>query len=363
MPGDEADRELLAALDETPAGLSSNDVGELLGLRPSPSEAFLDGVAARLRDPAGARTALRVLVGLGPDAAATLRGASQRGPAPEVALELQRALASLDVPQQVPGPLASPPRVHAPLQASDFDALSQAPAIDSLTRAVALRDRLDPRVAAARLGLDAPVHERRSELAIVALAGGRAALGADDLAALGRVMGWSGDAATTATDRCLAALALRGADRHGEALELAREHAAALLEDADATVRACAVPAWRALARRADERALIDPDPRVRTAAILAAWAQRATRAESRRIALLAVTDPDRRVREAARFVAQTRVRARGLGFAHRVAGGDAGPWLAVRTPDGRTLWLPAIRVGGLWLAAAPGLPEIALAP
>ncbi|MFO0636352.1 MAG: HEAT repeat domain-containing protein, partial [Nannocystaceae bacterium] len=221
LPGDEADRELLAALDETPAGLSSNDVGELLGLRPSPSQAFLDGVAARLRDPAGARTAVRVLVGLGPDAAATLRGASQRGPAPEVALELQRALASLDVPQQVPGPLASPPRVHAPLQASDFDALSQAPAIDSLTRAVALRDRLDPRVAAARLGLDAPVHERRSELAIVALAGGRAALGADDLAALGRVMGWRGDAPTTETARGLAARARRGADRHGEALELA----------------------------------------------------------------------------------------------------------------------------------------------
>ncbi|MBX7084306.1 MAG: hypothetical protein K1X88_34185, partial [Nannocystaceae bacterium] len=320
-------------------------------------------VAARLRDPAGARTAMRVLVGLGPDAAATLRAASLRGPAPEIALELQRALASLEVEPHVPGPLASPPSGAPPLSAADFDALAQAPELDALTRAIALRARLDARVAAARLGLDTPVHERRSELAVVALAGSRAALGADDLAALGRVMGWSRDGATAQRDRCLAALALRGTDRHGDALELAREHTTRLLEDADPMVRAWAVPAWRALTRRADERALLDPDARVRTLAILAAWAHGSTRAESRRIALLAATDPDRRVREAARFVARTRERPAALGMVHRTAGGEAGPWLAVRTPGGASLWLPAIRIGGLWLAAAPGLPTLALAP
>ena len=140
----------------------------------------------------------------------------------------------------------------------------------------------------------------------------------------------------------------------------------ALLADRDPAVRACAAASWRALVQRADDRALVDPDARVRVAAILAASAAGPNRLERRRIAWLAAADPDTRVRQAARHARRRRGRGQGIAWVHRVAEVEApegrSPWIAVTVDGGSPLSLPAVRIGGQLFAAAPGLGPVRLA-
>ncbi len=363
----ELDKELVAALDEPPAGLTSNDVAELLGLRADPSASLVAMVAARLRDPSLARPALAVLVAWGPAATAALREARAAGLSPDLELEIDRQLAALAVPVHTGRDAPAPddaPRLH--VDARSLDALVRLPDVDALAHLGRVAHGIDAAAIRARLGLDEPLVDRRVELALAVLRGPALALGRDDHRVVARIVGWARDHAAPRSDRCLAAWALRAVDRGGAAIEYARRETAALLADRDPAVRACAAASWRALVQRADDRALVDPDARVRVAAILAASAAGPNRLERRRIAWLAAADPDTRVRQAARHARRRRGRGQGIAWVHRVAEVEApegrSPWIAVTVDGGSPLSLPAVRIGGQLFAAAPGLGPVRLA-
>lgn len=358
---------LVEIFDDPPTGLTTPEFAELLGVRSDPEPELLDALASRLRDPGAARPALRTLALLGPVAAPTLRTAIERGAAPEIALELARTLAAWDVKVR-PG---------APATAATID---DAPIVDDLaqTHEVAIGDALAalPRLARARdwgreldarIAEDGPVWTRRAELVLAAIEGSRARLGRDDGLAIARASGWASDAESARVDRCVATLALGGVERTAKIVRGARRTAAALLEDRDPLVRACAAGVWRALARHPDDRALVDPDPRVRVIAVLAARAQGMTRDERRRIAALLARDPHRAVRRAAAFALTAKTRGRGLGWIdapgrpHGWSERDAG-WLEVELGDAR-LVVPTLAIGGRRFAWVPGGDLAKIAP
>ncbi len=349
---------LIEIFDDPPAGLSTVEFAELLGVRADPEPELLEALASRLRDPGAARPALRTLALLGEVAAPTLREALRRGAAPEIALELERTLAAWDVDVRPGGGVARAPDVVPTLD--DLAQTHAATVGDALAAIPTLAKKRDwSRELDARIAEDGPVTTRRTELGLAAVLGRRARLGRDSRLAIARLVGWASDEAVGSSDRCLATLAIAGVDRDARALREARRAGEALLEDRDPLVRACAAGTWRSLARGADDRALVDPDPRVRVIAVLAARAAGMTRPERRRIAALANGDPHRAVRRAARLALATAKPRRGTGWVegparpHAWADRDAA-WVEVELGGARLL-VPALALGGRRFAWIPG--------
>jgi HEAT repeat protein len=359
LHGDHDSEGLMEIFDDPPAGLSTGEFAELLGVRPDPEPELLDALTARLRDPGAARHALRTLALLGPVAAPSLRATIGRGPAADIQLELERTLAAWEVAVKPGGGPHTrvpeqPPAIDELAQADDATIAEALAAVPRLARARDWGRELDARIAA-----DGPVTTRRTELALAAVAGARARLGRDERRSIARLIGWAREPDNASSDRCLATLALGAVDRGVPALREARRAATALLEDRDPWVRACAAGVWRALARRPDDRVLVDPDARVRVIAVLSARARGMTRDERRRIAALALDDPSLAVRRAARFAA-TGARARaGLGWVDapiRTPGwsDEHSGWLEVELAGVR-LSVPALAIGGRRFAWIPG--------
>lgn len=358
LPGEGAAEALLAAFDEPPNGLSAVEVADLLGLRPNPETIVTTGLAQRLRDPTSARLALRTLANLGPAGAVVLRAELDRGASPELALEIGRVLDG----QRVQARPAKPrPLEVVPPPRSRADSLARrrgvptAEAIAGIDALVRVRDwgpLLD-----ATLQDAAVVGDHRVDLALAIAVGRRAKLGRWNRRTVATLVGWASDEASTSSDRCLAALALGSVDPSSRAAKRAREGAERLLADGDPRVRACAVVGWHALETRPDDRAMLDPDPRVRTIAILAAARRGPSRTERGRIALLEATDDAAFVRVAAKWARREHAKKGDApAWIHGGALDPTGRWMRVRIGDDR-LWLPALRLGGIAFAWAPGLP------
>lgn len=357
LPGDGAAEVLLAAFDEPPTGLAAADVADLLGLRPNPEAILTRGLAQRMRDPTSARLALRALAMLGSAGAEVLRAELDRGASPELALEIVRVLDGQSVATK---PAKPRPLEVVPAPRSRADSLERRrgvptaeaiAGIDALARTRSWGPLLDATLQDAGVVVD-----HRVDLALVAAVGSQAKLGRWNRRTVATLVGWASDVSNTASDRCLAALALGSVDPGSRAARRARDGAARLLSDADPRVRACGVVGWHALDPRPDDRAMLDPDPRVRTIAILAAARRGPSRSERGRIALLEVTDVDAFVRVAARWARRDReASARGSTWIHGGALDPTGRWMRIRVGEDR-LWLPAIRLGSVPFAWSPGL-------
>lgn len=364
LPGDVAAGVLLAAFDEPPTGLSAVEVADLLGLRPNPEKIVTEGLAQRLRDPTSARVALRTLAALGPGGAEVLRAELDRGASPELALEIGRVLDGQAVPTRAARPR---PLEVVPAPRSRADSLERRrgvpPAeaiagIDTLARTRDWGPYLDATLQDAGV-----ITDHRVDLALAIALGGRAKLGRWNRRTIATLVGWAHSDTSTASDRCLAALALGSVDPNARGARHARDGAEQLLADADPRVRACAVVGWHALEARPDDRALLDTDPRVRAIAIFAAARRGPSRSERGRIALLEVTDDNAFVRVAARWAQRERTnKTPGPAWIHSGALDPAGRWMRVRVDDER-LWLPAIRIGGVPFAWAPGLSDAVADP
>lgn len=364
LPGDAAAEVLLAAFDEPPAGITSLDVADLLGLRSDPEPLVLDGLALRLRDPNTARLALRTLAALGQAGTGVLQRELDRGASPEMALEIGRVLAGGRVAVR-PGQSHPPEVVPAPHGAADGLATRRAsPDAEALAEIDLLAATRDwGPVLDATFLRGGVVTDRRVELALAVAEGPAARLGRWDRRAIATLVGWAADTTSTASDRCLALLALASVDVHARGIHGARHAAARALEDVDPRVRACAVAPWHALDRHPDDRAMLDPDPRVRTIAVALAASRGPGRAEAVRLGLLAADDPDARVRSAARWaLSATPTRARGPSWVHGGALEPRGGWMRLRVGAAR-LWLPALEFGGVRFAWTAALPEVVADP
>ncbi len=353
LPGESASAVLLTAFDEPPAGLTGSDVSDLLGLRPDPEPAVLDGLAVRLRDPSSARLALRTLGILGPSGQGVLERELARGVSPEHALEIERVLAGSRVPTGPARPrdaeLPAAPQAPVDGLAARRRAVP-AQALSDLDRLAATRD-WGP-ILDAEFLRGGGVEDRRVELALAIAEGPHARLGRWDRRSVATLVGWARDPGLSAGDRCLALLALASVDRRSPGAKAARNVGERALADTDPRVRACAVAPTRALADRHDRRALLDPDPRVRVVAVLLVQAGRPTRAEAAHVDRLAAADDDAHVRAAARL----RPPASGPEGRTWLHGGGldaSGRWMRVRIGETR-LWLPTLRVAGVAFAWSP---------
>lgn len=357
LPGDAAVEALLAAFDEPPLGIGLVDIAEAISLRADPEPSLLDGLAQRVRDPVSSRVAVRTLAALGKPGIALLERERALGLRPELALEVDRLVAADRVPQ-------APARVHverppaAPHDTGDdLTKRRDSPTAASLADLVPLADARDwgPTLEAA-FARGGAAEDRRVELAIAATRGPALHLGRSTHRAISTLVGWARDPRTLVADRCLALLALSATDRRSRAADDALAAASDALADGDPHIRACAVAPWRALVRRPDDRALLDPDARVRTIAAVVARSGKPSRAEASRLAVLAATDPDGRVRAAARLqVASDR------GGIELVHGGTLDPtrrWMAMQGSQG-ALWLPTLLVGGERFVWAPRAAQV----
>jgi len=369
LPGDRVATALLAAFDEPPPGLTTPEIAELVGLRADPEPTLLRELVERLREPGHARQALRALVLMGTPAVEPLRAALQdRALPPDVALEAERALrgtaalvrpggADDDAPTEPPPPV---------LVDTIVDRMRLA------ARRVEARDLRPGAALEARLAASGPAQTRMAELAAVAVSTRAPRIGRHSRLAWARVIGWARDRTRPPAERCLSTLALGLVERRAPGHDDARRTVLALLADSDPGVRACAAASIGRLTRDPSVRqlAFVDPDPRVRTMAIFAAWTYGMDMGTARRIAVLRLHDDSPQVRAAARFVRDRDLR-RGGQFPRpkRRAGHwleDAArpfPWARSSAPmwmtvelEGTRLWVPTLAAAGRRFAIVPGL-------
>lgn len=262
LPGPEVDAALLRLLDAPPRGLTLRSVSEALGRRFAPAPALIDGLIARLREPALQAQVLEILLLHGDAAAPALRAAQARGLEPPLALAIDRLLAATEPPSRA----ASLAPTWPP--AADRDAWHRVlgDPTGPLTAALALVD--DPpswlgRAAAGALARDLGPAQRRPWLLALAAAA-RPLLPADDAAAPARLATWAADAGQAPLDRCLALAALTRGRAPAHAA-LARNALLAAASDPRPAMRACAA------ATATDDAVLAallhDDAPRVRAVA------------------------------------------------------------------------------------------------
>ncbi len=365
LPDPSVEDDLLALLDDPPAGVDEMQLASSMSRRPEPSEALLQGLVDRLDEPPRRDAALRVLLAAGERARPVLERARTRGLAPAIDVEVERLLASIAPPPEQPPPRSWP----APDDGAGWrHRLGHGDAFGRRHAAWVLAQR-DPAwrvpTALAMLATPGPLDGRRAWA--LTLAGSPSPWVDDhDAEPRARLEGWARDRRSSANDRCLALAAL-GA-RASDPGRRSRVPWADLTEDADPKVRACAA---LALGRRGDAESiaglLLDDRARVRTAAALGlasidpAQLHRTTLA---RLSLLATEDPDAAVRAAATHALAPRPAATNPGrpglFLRRVdpyAWSSAPQWIEVQ--HGETpLWLPAMGSGQWRWTLIPGLAD-----
>ncbi len=299
LPGDDVSEALLRYLDDPPVGVGSLSVAEAIGSRPTPEPALVDGLVARLREPALRAVALRALMWIGAPAEVSLRAALERGVEPELEREVQRLLDALTMAP------AAQPEVAWP-DADDVDAwttrLRSADVVTQLRAASALAADPPPWLVGqvhARLQRALPMDGMRAWVAALAALPTAVSFRGDAITPWGRLAALASDETLSEGDRCLATLALgRAQGRRAAALSTATLHA--LAGDRSARVRSCVALAARDLDPGLTGLFLLDADPRARSAAARALPGAKASAAVVRHRALLAEHDPDPRVRAAA---------------------------------------------------------------
>ncbi|MEX1361800.1 MAG: HEAT repeat domain-containing protein, partial [Nannocystaceae bacterium] len=365
VPDPTVDADLLALLDDPPAGVREIQIGGAIGLRDDPSPQLVEGLVDRLDEPARQEAALQALLMLGEDAREPLEAALARGLAPSIEVEVERLLAALrpeEVPVAVPDPWPADDEPQAWRERLEGG--------DDLQRrraAWALAQR-DPgwRVptALAVLARPGPVAGRRPWA--LTLAASPTPWSADvDAEPRARLEGWARDRGLASSDRCLALAAL-GARAPETNRRTGSPSWVDLREDPEARVRACAA---LALGRRGDAAALegllVDGRAHVRAAAALALAAvdgEQLGRSVRARLTLLASEDPDGSVRTAAALALE---HARAGASAEQpgmfIVRTEAFPWRAPPTQlevelHGRRLWVPVQGRGPWRWALVPGL-------
>lgn len=369
LPDGSVEADLLNLLDDPPPGLDETRIATAIGRRPGPGQALVQGLIARLDEPARREAALLALLMLGEHARAALEAARARGLAPATDVEVRRLLEAL-----APAELAAAP---PPWPGDDDQAAwrRRLEAGDELARrraAWALAERDPPwRVAAAlaALATAGPLDGRRAWALTLAASPARWSSSLDP-EPRARLEGWARDRGLSASDRCLALAAL-GARTPDEARR-AEPPWADLTEEPDPHVRGCAA---LALGRQGDPSRLagllLDDRARVRTSAALGlslVEAKRLHRTTRAQLALLAAEDPEPAVRAAAHHALDEASSdepgpdAPGL-FLRRV---DPFPWTDppgwIEVDDGtRRLWLPAEGSGRWRWSLVPGLAQAQL--
>lgn len=368
LGGADADAHLLSLLDDPPAGLTAGEIAELVGLHADPSPALLAGLRARLRDPASTRAMLRTLVLLGDAALPAIEAELAAGPAPDTAQELARIVAGARAPIRAS---AGPPRgvglqgVAADVPWRELVGLPTADAWPRIAARMRRGDRGDRARIDAELRSADAADVARPWLWAAALCGPSPCLARDGGSTAAHLVTLSGDDSARASDRALAVLALAAVDPRGPGRDLTDAAITARLADAEPLVRVAAAVVWTGRVRRLDDRMMIDPDPRVRVAAILAARSRSITGPLRARLADLRARDPSAPVRAAAGFVlASPRAPTARLAYLEGPPAPSgwtdpaAAAWIAVALDDGHRLWLPALVEDGLRFAIAPGLPD-----
>lgn len=366
LPGTEVVEQLLTRLDDPPNGMQATQVADAIGVRPDPERELIEGLIARLREPALRRPVLRTLLLLGEPTRPFLIAASERGLEASLTLEVERLLDALE---PTPSAQASPriwpqaedatgwiARLRAPEEAERYEA----------GRALAERAPawLDPALSGI-LASTTAASTRRAWLVAAAMARRPIVL---QPVARARLEAWAHDDALAPGDRCLAILVLGRTDNR-----LDRRRLDGMFE-ALAGHRLPEIRACTALARAHDARSglletlLLDADPLVRTAAALALATGVARRddALSSRLAVMALEDPSAEARAAARLASMpledgeaTRPPALVRVPRGELAWARPQRFVAVRRDDGQRLWIPAFAAGASRWGVLPSGAEV----
>ncbi|MEM6295549.1 MAG: HEAT repeat domain-containing protein [Myxococcota bacterium] len=299
LPGDDVSAALLRYLDDPPVGVGSLSVAEAIGSRPTPEPALIDGLVARLREPALRAVGLRALMWIGQPAKPALQTALERGVEPELEREVQRLLDALTV-----APAAKPDVAWPDLDdvGTWSTHLRSVDVVSQLEAASTLAADPPPWLVGqvhARLQRALPMDGMRGWVAAMAALPMSVAFRGDTLAPWGRLAALATDVTLAEGDRCLATLALgRARGRRAEAFANAVLHD--LAGDGSPRVRSCVALGARDLDPALAGLFLLDADPRPRAAAAHVLSDPDLSTALSRRRAVLRRLDPDPRVRAAA---------------------------------------------------------------
>jgi HEAT repeat protein len=309
LPGSKIAEELLARFDDPPSGLSSRQIGDAMGNRPSPEAILIEGLVSRLREQTLRPAAIVTLLVMGEAATDALRHAERRGLSPAVAIEVRRLLAATEIDTIDAKPLDTP-WPDDDDHGGWLDALQQGSESARLEAAQRLATLAPPWLdgaITAKLQAPGPLAARRPWVVALTLASRPMQL--RGTAAWTMLEGWALDPRSRDRDRCLAASALGAAIRRAERRRV-RETLARLLHDPDPLLRACAaLPLVRVEPGAASmlERLLLDPEPGVRVSAALALASTPLPKAIRTRLALLHAQDPRAEVRVAARLALRDR--------------------------------------------------------
>lgn len=376
----DGEQDLLALIDDPPQGLNTYQIATAVARRPEPSATLITGLIERLREPPLAPACLNALLILGPRARAGIQAALDRGVEAPIAVELSRLVAALDPPTKA---LAHQPWPAPPDQARWKARVSGPGASERVEAGLALGQRAPAwfgDAAAAWLSDATLPSQRRGWLVALARATGPLELGAAGPRAVARVSQWAQDPTIGSDDRCLAVLALGtvgSPDARGSTARRAQAAVRDATADRDPVVRACAAAAAPSAGLTTDVRVeglLADPDPRVRTLAVLAVGTlapDDRSKAMRSRVAVLQHHDPSGPVREAAQFIraqppqsrdgAPQAAVAAGLYLGPTASPGVVSPWLVHPTDDGLpSLSLPALGAGATRWVVVPGQPDAA---
>lgn len=369
LPDPSVEDDLLALLDDPPPGLNPVHVATAIGRRPAPSIALAEGLVARLSETARTEAALRGLLLLGEAARPALEGALARGVEPATQMEVERLLGALAVDAAAPDSRVDP-WPDAEDQRAWRTRLEIGDALSRRRAAWALA-RIDPPwrvpLTAAMVGRPGTIEGRRAW--VLGLAASAQPWQASSKETAARLEGWARDRELSASDRCLAVLAL------GAASPAARRPSppwADLAADDHPSVRACAA---LALGRHQDHRTLstmlLDPHARVRTTAAMAlslCEVDDITDSTRVRLALMAKRDTDGAVRAAAQLATAHLDSGAPLPSAPQLFETRVDPyrWIAPATElevelSGLRLWVPIVGAGPWRWMLVPGF-EAAIA-
>jgi HEAT repeat protein len=277
LPGEAMDERLLELFDAPPRNTRRTDIANAIGGRPKPSDALIEGLIDRIRDPELRDSAIQVLLRMGDVAVPQLEAVLARGLEPDIAVEVERLLAARKLettPVDVVAGVVSAEPVEVLPDRGDreawFEVLSDSDRIDAAAKLA--EDPPEWFAGSLKWQLDRASNAEQVIAWLVALTLVREPVleGSNDVIHWERIAGWAAEPAGAGESRCLATLAL-GSAVEGPHAELARKELEARAGDGLPDVRGCAA---LALARFGNdpvfEGLLADPSPRVRAMTALA---------------------------------------------------------------------------------------------
>lgn len=304
LPDPKLDARLLDLFDDPPPGVTREQVADAIGRRRTPAPVLLDGLVDRLRLRNARDPAVLALLRFGVRARPALERALHRGIEPLAALEAQRLLDAIDLPDE---PIADPDPLPPDGDRARWHAALSDPSASQRLLAAATLGRRAPTWlgdAVAR-ALATPVGPRSMESWLLAAAQSVRPVLDDrrDAIAWRRITAVARERTGPDSLRCAATVAL-GAAAPTRHRRFALAALAGLAAEPSAVVRGCTAVALQRFGRRArpDLAALLtDHDASVRVQAALALGAAGPGQT-MHRLAAMGVSDPSGEVRHAARF-------------------------------------------------------------